>query len=1177
MRNRLLPALVACFVVLSCATASSAQTVRLSATGLAFGNVALNNTSTKTLTISNKGTANLVISDIATTNGSFGWANCSGATITPNSSCTVNVTFTPTVTGSASGTLSITDNASNSPQSVTLSGTGVQPVTVTPASLTFASQVVGTTSAAKSVTLTNYQSIALNVSSVSATASFSASACPAQVAPAGNCVINVTFTPTTTGKITGKLTITDDAGAQTVTLQGTGAQSQGPTLVSITVTPAGPSIPAGTTQPFAATGNYSDGSQSNITNSVSWGSSATGVATVNGSGVATAILAGSTTISAISGSITGSTLLTVTAPVLVSISVTPPNPSIIVNGNQQFTATGTYNNGTNANLTASVSWASSNLSAATISASGLATGVAAGSTSISATSGSVVGSTNLTVTTPLVSIAVTPATPSLAQGQTQQFTATGNYSDGSMQNLTQTVTWSTSNASVATVSSTGLATAAGQGTATISAVYQGITGTDLVTVTPPVLISISVTPASPTLGFNVAQQFTATGTFSDNSTQNLTSTGVTWSAGGVQGGNSTVGTISSTGLYTAPASAPTPPQVTITATSGANQSISGSTTATVSQLSVTVSPLTAQVEATQTQPFTATVTGTTDTSVTWSVGGVAGGNTTLGTISTTGLYTAPSTVPSPAQVTVTATSAADGVTNSSATVTVVPLIQVSVVPSTLQYVDANATKQFTAVVTGTSNTAVTWSVGSVAGGNSIVGTISSSGLYTAPPIPPNPEQVYITATSVADPTKSANGLVSAVSPAGVSVTVSPTSAWLQAGKSTQCTARLGGTQNTGVTWAVDGIVGGNSTIGTISTSGLYIAPNIVPSPAQVTVTATSAAKNTAIGYATLTIGATPFSALPLVDFTPGQLYLGQFQGMLYNGSNSPSADQLAAGTAAGALVQPLDADGNPDPNGKIVFISMGVSEASDEWCEGQASCTSNSFVGQAKANASVNHSNLVILNGATSGANTTTWSCAYGTCPLGLEGVANQYDRVRDNVLTPAGVTEKQVQAVWVETVTPGPTWFPSLPSTSSPAYAYEYDLGYMLRTIRQRWPNVQQVFIGTRIYAGYATTFENPEPYAYEYGYGVKWLINAQILQRDSGTIDPLGGDLLTNVPWVDWAAYLWGNDSMNIPGSLALNWPPSLFEPDGTHPDPSGTTQVGATLLNFFLNSPVTPWFRN
>ena len=265
-----------------------------------------------------------------------------------------------------------------------------------------------------------------------------------------------------------------------------------------------------------------------------------------------------------------------------------------------------------------------------------------------------------------------------------------------------------------------------------------------------------------------------------------------------------------------------------------------------------------------------------------------------------------------------------------------------------------------------------------------------------------------------------------------------------------------------------------------------------------TVTDTSVANPAESATGVVTIGTKSFSATPLVDLVPGQLYQGQFSGMLYNGSNSPPADQAAAGLQAAGLVQPLDANGNPNPNGKIVLISLGMSEASDDWCDGTTSCTSYSFMGQAVTSSSVNHSTLTILNGASSGTSASVWACAYGYCPLTTTD-PNQYDRVRNNVLTPAGVTEAQVQVVWIQNADPSPTWYPSLPNSLADAYNYMYESSETLRALKLRWPNVQQVFFD-RIYAGYATTNQNPEPYAYEYGFSVKWLVNDQITQRDTG-----------------------------------------------------------------------------
>ncbi len=228
--------------------------------------------------------------------------------------------------------------------------------------------------------------------------------------------------------------------------------------------------------------------------------------------------------------------LTVTAT-LVSIAVTPSNPSIAKGLTQQFTAIGTYSDNSTQNVTSSVTWASATLPVATISntagTQGLATGVGQGTSNITASLNGVTSGTTLTVTAPaLVSIAVTPPSPSIPKGLTQQFTATGTYTDNSTQNLTSSVTWASATTSVATISNTagtqGLATGVNPGNSNITAFLNGvISAVDVLTVAPPALVSIAVTPPSPSILQGTTQQFAATGTYTDNSNQNISST-VTW-------------------------------------------------------------------------------------------------------------------------------------------------------------------------------------------------------------------------------------------------------------------------------------------------------------------------------------------------------------------------------------------------------------------------------------------------------------------------------------------------------------------------------------------------------------------------------------------------------------------------------------------------------------------------
>jgi hypothetical protein len=222
-------------------------------------------------------------------------------------------------------------------------------------------------------------------------------------------------------------------------------------------------------------------------------------------------------------------------------------------------------------------------------------------------------------------------------------------------------------------------------------------------------------------------------------------------------------------------------------------------------------------------------------------------------------------------------------------------------------------------------------------------------------------------------------------------------------------------------------------------------------------------------------------------------------------------------------------------------------------------------MGQAAANFDVNHSMLAIVNGAMGGQDIPNWD----------QPTDPNYDRIIGQWLTPNGLSEKQIQAAWVDAAIGRPTV--SLPDPQADAYQIVRGLGDVLRTLKTRYPNLQQAFLSSRTYGGYATTAQNPEPYAYETGFAVKWLIQAQINQMNGGGIDPLAGDLNYNsgvVPWVAWGPYTWA-DGLN-PRSDGLIWERGDFVNDGTHPSQSGETKVGNMLMDFFLNSEFTrPWF--
>jgi uncharacterized protein YjdB len=262
-------------------------------------------------------------------------------------------------------------------------------------------------------------------------------------------------------------------------------------LTAIAVTPSSPSVTVGATQQLKATATYSDGSTANVTGSASWTSSAASVASVNAGGTVTAVAAGSATITASLGGMSGKSSFSVTAvaPKLSSIAVTPGSITVNAGATQAFTAIATYSDSSTKNVTATATWSSSATAVATISAAGLATAVAQGSTTVTATLNGVSGTATLTVPAPaiLTSIAVTPANPSFDVGGAQQFTAMATYSDSSTQNVTSTATWSSSNTANATISSSGLATGVATGTTTITATLSGVSGNTTATITaaPP--------------------------------------------------------------------------------------------------------------------------------------------------------------------------------------------------------------------------------------------------------------------------------------------------------------------------------------------------------------------------------------------------------------------------------------------------------------------------------------------------------------------------------------------------------------------------------------------------------------------------------------------------------------------------------------------------------------------
>ena len=314
----------------------------------------------------------------------------------------------------------------------------------------------------------------------------------------------------------------------------------------------------------------------------------------------------------------------------------------------------------------------------------------------------------------------------------------------------------------------------------------------------------------------------------------------------------------------------------------------------------------------------------------------------------------------------------------------------------------------------------------------------------------------------------------------------------------------------------------------------------------------------------LALATTAFAQTPLID-GPQKLYSNTTE------SNDITATgaHATAGLARSAQIAPLDIDGQPSPSGKIVLLSIGMSNASQEWCGLANGCTVGtpvSFMGVAAAAGEVNHTTLAIVNGAEGGRVAGQW-----TSPT-----MDTYDLVRDSRLIPAGLSEKQVQVIWIKQANANPSI--PMPSRQSDAFMLEINLAAIARATKVRYPNLRMVFLSSRVYGGYAITTLNPEPYAYEGGFSVKWVVESQVAQMrpDSQPPDTRIGDLDYNTvaPWLAWGPYLWANGQ--TPRSDGLTWNPEDFMIDGTHPSDVGIAKVASMLMSFFTSSHFTRcWF--
>ncbi len=282
--------------------------------------------------------------------------------------------------------------------------------------------------------------------------------------------------------------------------------------------------------------------------------------------------------------------------------------------------------------------------------------------------------------------------------------------------------------------------------------------------------------------------------------------------------------------------------------------------------------------------------------------------------------------------------------------------------------------------------------------------------------------------------------------------------------------------------------------------------------------------------------ATSVGYTPINDLGSGRY--NTWEGGLYpGGSNARPAGHESTGLALARSVEPLNANGNPDPNGEYVLLSIGMSNTNQEF---------QAFVGDANSDPQKDP-NLVIVNGASGGATARDW--------------ANASSRVWTDAmeeLSREGVTAEQVAVVWLKLANSA-----SRDTVDQYRIDLENDVETVVGLLNSKFPNLKLAYFSSRIYAGYATSPLNPEPQAYESGFVVKWTIEKQLNGQFS------------NAPWLAWGPYLWADGL--TPRSDGLIWEcGDLREDDGTHPSDIGKQKVASILHDFFkTDSTAREWF--
>jgi len=304
------------------------------------------------------------------------------------------------------------------------------------------------------------------------------------------------------------------------------------------------------------------------------------------------------------------------------------------------------------------------------------------------------------------------------------------------------------------------------------------------------------------------------------------------------------------------------------------------------------------------------------------------------------------------------------------------------------------------------------------------------------------------------------------------------------------------------------------------------------------------------------IQATESTGLVPVTDMAAQTYKGQTGGLYGEGRNTPPEAHQVAAQKESVKIQPLDAEGRPSKTGKIVLMSVGMSNTTQEF---------STF--KKLADADPNKSPfVVIVDCAQGGQAAHQW--AYPD-----EGQNKQRPSpwtVMDERIKQSRVSPAQVQVVWLKQAQIGPSQLGEFPKH---AESLRDDTADILRKLKTRFPNLRIAYLSSRIYAGYATGALNPEPYAYESAFSMRWLIEQQIKGDPALNYDPAKGEVKS--PLLLWGPYLWADGVKGRKGD-ELVWKREDLAGDGTHPSTSGREKVARLLLDFLKSdSTAKLWF--